>query len=144
MLPKPQLGLKALPSAEQNRSGKPLKLSTTGRCVTSMDIGAFQNLRSNLKPRIPFAMATTEPYGLPAAARIAKRSLVISGHRTSVSLEGIFWDALKAAATARSQSVASLVADIDATRGEANLSSAIRVYLFSRDRVRDISAQSRA
>jgi predicted DNA-binding ribbon-helix-helix protein len=89
-------------------------------------------------------MATTEPHGLPAAARIAKRSLVISGHRTSVSLEGVFWNALKEAATARSLSVANLVADIDATRGQANLSSAIRVYLFSLDRARDISPPRRA
>ena len=97
-----------------------------------------------IQARISLAMATTEPHGLPAAARIAKRSLVISGHRTSVSLEGVFWNALKEAATARSLSVANLVADIDATRGEANLSSAIRVYLFSLDRARDISPPRRA
>lgn len=66
-----------------------------------------------------------------AAARIAKRSLAISGHRTSISLEEIFWNALKEAAAARNMSVAALVAMIDAARGEANLSSAIRVYLFS-------------
>ncbi len=65
---------------------------------------------------------------------VKKRSLVIAGHRTSVSLEGIFWQALKHAAAARHRSVASLVADIDAVRGPTNLSSAIRVYLFSRDR----------
>jgi predicted DNA-binding ribbon-helix-helix protein len=78
-------------------------------------------------------MATTDPHHLPGAARIAKRSLMISGHRTSVSLEGVFWNALKEAAAARSLSVANLVAEIDAQRGEANLSSAIRVYLFALD-----------
>jgi predicted DNA-binding ribbon-helix-helix protein len=83
-------------------------------------------------------MATTEPNGLSAAARIAKRSLVVSGHRTSISLEGIFWNALKEVATARNLSVASLVAEIDATRGPANLSSAIRVFLFSFRREQDI------
>lgn len=57
--------------------------------------------------------------------------MVISGHQTSVSLEGVFWNALKDAATARNLSVAGLVTEIDATRGAANLSSAIRVYLFS-------------
>jgi predicted DNA-binding ribbon-helix-helix protein len=67
-------------------------------------------------------------------AQIAKRSLVISGHRTSISLEGIFWKALKETAAARNMSIAGLVAAIDAARGEANLSSAIRVYLFSLQR----------
>jgi predicted DNA-binding ribbon-helix-helix protein len=79
-------------------------------------------------------MATIEAERAGAAARIAKRSLVISGHRTSISLEGIFWNALKQAAAARNMSVAGLVTAIDAARGDANLSSAIRVYLFSLDR----------
>ena len=70
--------------------------------------------------------------GAATAARIAKRSLMISGHRTSVSLEEVFWNALKQTAAARNMSVAALVTAIDAARGEANLSSAIRVYLFSR------------
>jgi predicted DNA-binding ribbon-helix-helix protein len=82
-------------------------------------------------------MTTTDARRLPVAAQVAKRSLMISGHRTSVSLEGVFWNALKEAATARSLSVASLVAEIDAQRGEANLSSAIRVHLFSLDRARE-------
>jgi predicted DNA-binding ribbon-helix-helix protein len=89
-------------------------------------------------------MATTEPNELPVAAWIAKRSLVVSGHRTSISLEGIFWNALKEVATARNVSVARLVADIDATRGPANLSSAIRVFLFSLARDRDISTLHQA
>ena len=108
--PKPERRPTASPSAERNPSGKPRRANTTGRSATSKDIGASRNRRNNPsnnpKPRISLAMATTEPQGLPAAARIAKRSLVISGHRTSVSLEGVFWNALKEAATARSLSVA--------------------------------------
>jgi predicted DNA-binding ribbon-helix-helix protein len=61
---------------------------------------------------------------------VIKRSLVISGHRTSISLEETFWRALKALAKERSQSVNALVAEIDAGRGRANLSSAIRVFMF--------------
>jgi len=64
------------------------------------------------------------------AAGVVKRSLVIAGHRTSVSLEEAFWRALTRLAAARRQSIASVVADIDADRGAANLSSAIRVYLL--------------
>jgi len=59
-----------------------------------------------------------------------KRSLTIAGHRTSLSLEPEFWDALTKAAAAHNISVASLVAEIDNSRGEHNLSSAIRVWLL--------------
>ena len=55
---------------------------------------------------------------------------MIAGHRTSVSLEDAFWSALRRRATDLGQSVAALVAAIDAGRGTANLSSAIRVYLL--------------
>jgi predicted DNA-binding ribbon-helix-helix protein len=61
---------------------------------------------------------------------VVKRSLVIAGHRTSISLEQAFWNALKAVAERRSQSINALVAEIDAERAGANLSSAIRVFLF--------------
>jgi predicted DNA-binding ribbon-helix-helix protein len=64
---------------------------------------------------------------------LRKRSLTIAGHRTSVSLEPQFWDALKQLAAARGRSVAALVAEIDAARIPAdtgNLSSAIRVYVL--------------
>jgi predicted DNA-binding ribbon-helix-helix protein len=65
-----------------------------------------------------------------STSTIVKRSLVIAGHATSVSLEGAFWDGLKAVAAARSISVAALVAEIDGTRDAANLSSAIRVHVL--------------
>jgi predicted DNA-binding ribbon-helix-helix protein len=65
-----------------------------------------------------------------AGAAVIKRSLVIAGHRTSISLEDAFWRALKALAARRAQSVNTLVAEIDARRGRANLSSAIRVFMF--------------
>ena len=61
-----------------------------------------------------------------------KRSLTIAGHRTSLSLEPEFWDALKVAAVAESKSVAALVGEIDAGRAGRNLSSAIRVWILQR------------
>jgi predicted DNA-binding ribbon-helix-helix protein len=61
-----------------------------------------------------------------------KRSLTIAGHRTSLSLEPEFWEALQAEAVRRKLSVAALVAEIDQSRGERNLSSAIRVWLLMR------------
>ena len=61
---------------------------------------------------------------------IVKRSVSIAGHRTSVSLEAPFWDALRAIADARARSVQSLIGEIDAARGSQNLSSAIRVFVL--------------
>ena len=72
-----------------------------------------------------------KPVSAPAT-KIAKHSLVIAGHRTSISLEDAFWEGLKGVAARDQRSLASLVAQIDATRGEANLSSAIRVFVLER------------
>jgi predicted DNA-binding ribbon-helix-helix protein len=64
---------------------------------------------------------------------VRKRSVVLSGHRTSISLEESFWSALRALARGRGVSVNALVAEIDATREAAvpgNLSSRLRVYVL--------------
>ena len=65
-----------------------------------------------------------------------KRSIAIAGHKTSISLEPVFWDALKAAAAREALPVSALVARIDAERIQAEtppgLASAIRVWLVSR------------
>ncbi|MEE4153409.1 MAG: ribbon-helix-helix domain-containing protein [Erythrobacter sp.] len=64
-----------------------------------------------------------------------KRSIAIEGHKTSISLEPIFWDMLKAAAAHEGLAVSTLVARIDAARIKADpapgLASAIRVWLVS-------------
>ena len=60
----------------------------------------------------------------------AKRSFTIAGHKTSISLESAFWTALKDAANAKQMSVAELVSTIDTARGDANLSSAVRVWIL--------------
>ena len=65
-----------------------------------------------------------------ASARVIKRSLVIAGHRTSVSLEDAFWRRLRAIAAERGLSLNGLAAMIDVSRGDANLSSAIRVFVL--------------
>ena len=62
------------------------------------------------------------------SGRVIKRSLVIAGHATSISLEEDFWQALKIFAGQREVSVAGLVAEIDGKRRGANLSSALRVF----------------
>lgn len=62
--------------------------------------------------------------------RIRKRSIVVAGHRTSVSLEGAFWKQLAVIAARRSMSVAQLATEIDRRR-TGNLSSAIRVFVLT-------------
>ena len=67
-----------------------------------------------------------------------KRSMMIAGHSTSISLEPIFWEALREAAEAEALPLNALVARIDAERIQApdppNLASAIRFWLFERER----------
>ena len=60
---------------------------------------------------------------------IRKRSVLIAGHATSVSLEVTFWDALKDIAARRETSLNALVAEIDSER-QGNLSSALRVFVL--------------
>jgi predicted DNA-binding ribbon-helix-helix protein len=64
-------------------------------------------------------------------AGVVKRSVSIAGHRTSVSLEAPFWEALKEIAGRRGASVQQLIGEIDAGRGGQNLSSAIRVFVLA-------------
>lgn len=62
---------------------------------------------------------------------IRKRSVTIAGHRTSVSLESAFWDALVELAASRDISVQALIGRIDSERAAQNLSSAIRVHVLA-------------
>ena len=62
--------------------------------------------------------------------RPIKRSFSIGGHRTSISLEADFWRALKEVAARERLPLAKLVATIDQSRGEAGLSSAVRIWLL--------------
>jgi predicted DNA-binding ribbon-helix-helix protein len=61
---------------------------------------------------------------------ITKRSVVIGGHKTSVSLEEPFWNAVRDIAGAQEMTVSSLLRQIDLARRNTNLSSAIRVYVL--------------
>jgi len=61
---------------------------------------------------------------------VVKRSIVIAGHKTSVSLEDAFWSGLKDIATSRNMTLSDLVGSIDADRRQGNLSSAIRLFVL--------------
>jgi predicted DNA-binding ribbon-helix-helix protein len=62
---------------------------------------------------------------------IAKRSIVLSGRKTSISLEPDFWDAVKEIAKLREKAVADLVTEIDERRTIGNLSSAVRLFVLA-------------
>jgi len=66
---------------------------------------------------------------------VVKRSIVIAGHKTSVSLEDAFWKGLKEIATSREVTLSDLVASIDTDRRQGNLSSAIRLFVLDHYRV---------
>lgn len=61
---------------------------------------------------------------------VVKRSIVIGGHKTSVSLEDAFWKGLKEIAWRRDLTLSELVSGIDAERQTGNLSSAIRLFVL--------------
>jgi predicted DNA-binding ribbon-helix-helix protein len=80
-------------------------------------------------------------------SRVVKRSLVVGGHKTSVSLEDAFWIELRAIAQKLGVHLSQLVGSIDLERQHSNLSSAIRLFVFeycSRNGVDDLSQSSQA
>ncbi len=95
---------------------------------------ATRNLDGHLRDGGEFAGRPRQDLSLNALddpGRMQKHSLVIAGHRTSISLETVFWDALRDLACEKDVSIAALAAEIDSARGEANLSSALRVYVLN-------------
>jgi predicted DNA-binding ribbon-helix-helix protein len=66
----------------------------------------------------------------PMKSSVVKRSIVVAGHKTSVSLEDAFWSGLKEIAGGRRLTLSDLVAAIDGERRHGNLSSAIRLYVL--------------
>ena len=61
---------------------------------------------------------------------VVKRSIVIAGHKTSVSLEDAFWKGLKEIARGRDLTLSEMVAAIDSERAQGNLSSALRLFVL--------------
>ena len=70
------------------------------------------------------------------SGRPVKRSLTLSGHRTSVSLEDAFWRAFREIAEEDGKPINALAAEIDAKREDVGLASAIRVFVLERLRAR--------
>ena len=71
---------------------------------------------------------------------VVKRSIVVSGHKTSVSLEDAFWTGIKEIASGRNMTLSDLVTAVDSERQRGNLSSAIRLFVldFYRSQLADV------
>ena len=61
---------------------------------------------------------------------VVKRSVIVGGHKTSVSLEESFWSGMKDIAGQRGMTLSELVSEIDKNRQQGNLSSAIRLFVL--------------
>ena len=61
---------------------------------------------------------------------VVKRSIVVAGHKTSVSLEEAFWNGMKEISGLRDMTLSELVGEIDSNRQQGNLSSAIRLFVL--------------
>ena len=70
---------------------------------------------------------------------VAKHSVVINGHKTSVSLEQPFWNIVREIANAEHKTVSALLRQIDETRRHSNLSSAVRLFVLERVRAQGVS-----
>jgi len=75
---------------------------------------------------------------------VIKRSIVVAGHKTSVSLEDAFWRILKEIAGERDMAVSELVGKIDTERQHGNLSSAIRLFVLDSYREQILEHEKRA
>ena len=77
---------------------------------------------------------------------VVKRSIVVAGHKTSVSLEEAFWNGMKEISGLRNMTLSELVGEIDSNRQQGNLSSAIRLYVldYFRSRTQPRAPESRA
>ena len=73
-------------------------------------------------------------------SHVAKRSIIVGGHKTSVSLEEAFWNGMKEISAARNMTLSELVGEIDGKRQQGNLSSAIRLFVLDHFKSRATAA----
>jgi predicted DNA-binding ribbon-helix-helix protein len=89
---------------------------------------------ANTESQLPWFTKTTNLGDTLMKSSVIKRSIMIDGHKTSVSLEDAFWRGLKEIARGQQATLSNVVAEIDKARQRGNLSSAIRLFVL--DRVR--------
>ena len=74
---------------------------------------------------------------------VVKRSIILAGRKTSVSLEDAFWTGLKEIASGRDMTLSDLAGSIDAQRQQGNLSSALRLFVLNHYRARVCDMEAR-
>lgn len=74
-------------------------------------------------------------------SQVVKRSIVIGGHKTSVSLEDAFWRGLKEVAQSQDATLSNMVTEIDRNRQQGNLSSAIRLFVLDYFRAQTLASK---
>ncbi|MGN6308230.1 MAG: ribbon-helix-helix domain-containing protein [Xanthobacteraceae bacterium] len=84
-------------------------------------------------------MAAKTPVTCELKYAVVKRSVMVGGHKTSVSLEDAFWESLKDIAARRGVSLSAQLAGIDTDRDTRNMSSAIRLFVLDYFRTRAVS-----
>src|SRR3981189_3690915 len=84
--------------------------------------------------------ASSQRRGRVMKSPVVKRSIVVAGHKTSVSLEEAFWNGMKEISGLRGMTLSELVGEIDSNRQQGNLSSAIRLFVLDYFRTRAVSA----
>jgi predicted DNA-binding ribbon-helix-helix protein len=75
---------------------------------------------------------------------VVKRSIVVAGHKTSVSIEEAFWNGMKEISALRNMTLSKLVGEIDGNRQRGNLSSAIRLFVLDYFKNRALAAAAPA
>jgi predicted DNA-binding ribbon-helix-helix protein len=78
-----------------------------------------------------------EPERRVMKSTVVGRTIILAGHKTSVSLEDAFWEGLKEIAKTKRKTLSDLVDGIDTDRDHANLSSAIRLFVLNYYQARD-------
>ena len=108
------------------------------RQIESLSTGTRRDL---CKPTGP---ASVENRTIDMRSPVIKRSIVVGGHKTSVSLEEAFWNGMKEISGQRNMTLSELVGEIDHQREQGNLSSAIRLFVldYFRSRALDLKPQA--
>ena len=129
-----------LPVATGQKSGATASTLLPFRCPKTSQL-----MTTARAPRVTGARQSNGAGRHAMKSTVIKRSIVVAGHKTSVSLEDGFWNALKEIAGERDATISDLVAIIDADRQHANLSSAIRLFVlgFYRDQIFAPEAEDR-
>ena len=97
---------------------------------------------ANTESQLPWFTKTTNLGDTLMKSSVIKRSIMIDGHKTSVSLEDAFWRGLKEIARGQQATLSNVVAEIDKARQRGNLSSAIRLFVLDRVRTPATSGPS--